>query len=951
MKSDADARVLSVPRIVFMVVAAAAPLASMVGTLPIALGSGNGAGVPTAFLVATLTLLCFAVGYAQMSRRVVNTGAFYSFVTLGAGKAAGVCAAFIALVAYTTFTIGLAALFGYFSALSMQSVGVNVPWFAYAAVGMLLVAVLGYRSIDLSSKLLGILMLAEMTVLMVFDVSVVAARGWSALPAASFVPGVAFVPGFAVALMFAYTSFVGFESAALYGEEARDPAKSVPRATYAAVLLIGGFYLTTAWITVGALGASHAQTLETAQGGELMFALIGQFSGDTMKRIASVLLSISFLAAYLAIHNAAARYAFALSREQLLPKALSKPHSRRPPSSRASIAVSLVTIVFVSAYWIAGADPYEALIPSQIGLGTLGIIILQALAAIAIILYFRALGSGDVWRTRIAPAVGAVGLSTAALLVASNFGLLVAVEVAWGKTLPLVYGATCIAALAFAWWLRRRRPDVYAALAAVELRSEDHPPAKRAVSYDGRYCIIGAGPSGLLAARAFKLEGIPFDHFERHTEVGGIWDIDNPGSSMYESAHFISSKYTSGFIGFPMPESYPDYPGHRQIHAYIRAFAEAYGLRAGVTFGCEVEHAEPLGDGGRDDWRVTLAGGETRVYRGLVCATGVTWHPNTPSYPGLDRFAGQTRHSVAYRSAADLRNRRVLIVGGGNSGVDIACEAAANAEAAFLSVRRGYRIVPKHIFGVPADVFLSDPVRPPEGVQIPEDPNALLDALAGDLTRYGFPAPDHNAFESHPILNSQILHHLGHGRLTVKRDVREFVPGGAIFTDGTSAEFDMILFATGYEYRIPYLDASLFDWNRGHPELYLNVFHRKLEGLAVIGFIEFASAAYQRFDEMVQLAVMDAHLRQEGTNYEDWLRLKANHCPNLRGEMAYIDSARHASYVDVDAYRKALREVRARFGWPELTRDYYSSLLKSGSAGHEASPQPSRGFRRATGNA
>jgi len=473
---DGQRRVLSVPRIVFMVVAAAAPLASMVGTLPVSMGIGNGAGVPGAFLIATLTLLCFTVGYAQMSRRVVNTGAFYTFVAQGAGKAVGVCAAFVALVAYTTFMIGLLGLFAYFMDLTMMSVGVDLSWILYAAAGMTITAVLGYRAVDLSSKVLGALMLAEITVLVVFDLAVFAAKGWAAVPAASFTVETVFAPGFAIALMYAYTSFVGFESAALYSEEARDPVKTIPAATYAAVLLIGGFYLLQAWITVGAVGAAQTQEVARAQGGELLFGLINQFSGPLITALARVLLCVSFLAAYLAVHNATTRYFFALSRERLLPNKLNQLHPKHGAPSTASVAVSLITVAFLAAFGMAEGDPYTSLIPIQIGLGTLGIILLQALAAVAAVVYFRRLRSTDFWLTLVIPTLGAAGLIVAVFLITKNFGLLMALDAAWKgalpRALPFVYLIACLSGLAFALWLRSKRPQVYRELAAVRLRAD-----------------------------------------------------------------------------------------------------------------------------------------------------------------------------------------------------------------------------------------------------------------------------------------------------------------------------------------------------------------------------------------------------------------------------------------------------------------------------------------------
>ena len=925
-------KTLSTRRIVFLVVAAAAPLAAMVGNVPLAISRGNGAGLPGAFLLATLTLACFVVGYAQMSRRVINTGAFYTYVAMGLGKPTGVGAAFIAMVAYLAMTLGMAGAVGYFISVVAQQLGHAVPWTLFSAIGVAITGVLGYRSIDLSSRILGALMVAEIAVLAVFDGAVVLHQGLAAVPAASFSPGVVFAPGFAIALMFAYTSYIGFESAALYGEEANEPGRSIPAATYASVALIGVFYLLTGWIVVGAMGPEHARAVATAEGGQLLFTLITRYCGDTAAAVAGALLCTSLLASYLAIHNAATRYIFALSREKLLPPILGKLNPVRYAPSNASLTVTVITVVCVAIFAMIGADPYRTIFPVLIGLSTLGVITLQAFAAVAIVAYFRRRKGADVWSTLIAPAIGAAGLFVAVGLVASNFNLLTQLDNPVITALPWIYLPLFAAGVAFALWLKARRPLTYAALATSDLRASAERVAPRPKTYSQRHCIVGAGPGGLVAARAFKYEGIPYDHFERHSDVGGIWDIDNPGSSMYESAHFISSKYTSGFFGLPMPAAFPDYPDHRQILSYVRGFADTFDLKRNITLDCGVAQAEPLGEGAKDGWKVTLQTGEVRHYQGITCANGVTWHPNTPTYPGLDIFAGDVSHTVAHRSADAFKGRRVLIVGAGNSGVDIACDAARAADAAFLSVRRGYRFVPKHVFGVPLDVFLLGQLTPPKGVVLPDDPSKMIDALTGDLTRFGLPAPDHKALESHPILNSQILHHLAHGDIVAKRDIREFTRDGAIFMDGSQERFDTVVFATGYEYRIPYLDEGLFTWNQGHPELYLNLFHRTLAGLSVLGFVEFASAAYQRFDEMAQTIVMDAHIRETGVGLEDWTRMKAEDRPNLRGGMAYVNSPRHANYVEVGTYRRTLAEIHAQFGWFDPEAHTYDGMrVKQGT--------------------
>jgi hypothetical protein len=322
-------------------------------------------------------------------------------------------------------------------------------------------------------------------------------------------------------------------------------------------------------------------------------------------------------------------------------------------------------------------------------------------------------------------------------------------------------------------------------------------------------------------------------------------------------------------------------------------------------------------------WSVTLTNGETRIYDGLIVAPGVTWHPNLPELPGAADFGGEVRHSVTFHDGLELRGKRVLVVGAGNSGVDIACDAARHAEKAFLSVRRGYRYIPKHIFGLPTDAVINGVLAPPRGVSLAGDTNQLVDSLVGDLTRLGLPAPDHDALTSHPIMNTQVLHHLSHGDLTAKPDVAALTATGVEFTDGTHEEIDVVLLATGYEYKIPFLDPDLFVWRQNHPQLYLNVFSREHDTLYVLGFIEFADAAYKRFDEMAQLIVMDIRARETGKHREAIQDLKRTDTPDLRGGIAYIDSPRHANYVDSRTYQSYLADLRDRFDWPDLDDSTY----------------------------
>ena len=918
-------RKLSTARIVFLVVAAAAPLAAMVGNVPLALKLGNGPGLPGAFVLATVVLLCFAVGYAAMSRKIVNTGAFYTYVARGLGKPPAVAVAFVAVLSYNALAAGLVGAFGYFGAVVLDGAGIHgVPWLAVSALGWALTAFLGYRSVDISAKVLAVLMSAEILILLVLDLGVISHKGSAALPTTVFAPSTVFSGALGLALMFAFASFIGFESAALYGEESADPKRSIPRATYISVLIIGAFYTFTTWCIVGAGGVEKAAALKTKDLGTLVLDLNGTFVGPWAHDVMAVFFVTSLLASLLAIHNAASRYMFALGREGILPRALGQFHPRRYSPSIASLTQSGVNAVVVLAFALGGLDPYLSLAASMVGISTLGIVALQTVAAISIVAFFWRRGEIDVWRTVIAPLIGAVGLSVAAVLLTVNYSTLTGTKSAWVNGLPVLLIGVAIAGVGYALWLRRTRPGIYRGLAAGTLRRSSERTAPL-TDYDpvaDRYCIVGGGPAGLIMARAFAKEGIAYDLYERHSALGGIWDPDNDGSPMYESAHFISSKYTSHFYGFPMPEDYPDYPSHRQILLYIRSFARRYGLEREARAGVEVTSAVPVPVDGR--WSVTLSTGETKTYRGVVCANGVTWHPRLPEYPGLETYRGEVRHTVTYRSTAELEGRRVLVVGAGNSGVDIACDAARSADAAFLSVRRGYRFVPKHIFGVPTDVFITRGGVPPKGVVVPDDPTRLVDSLVGDLTRYGLPAPDHQLLESHPIMNTQILHHLAHGDIEAKGDVREFRVDSVVFADGSEEHVDLVLLATGYDYAIPYVDPALFEWKQGRPDLYLNVLHRSLDGLYVLGFVEFADAAYQRFDEMAQLVVMDAYARKTGTGLAEMRSLRAEDHPDLRGGHHYIDSPRHAAYVESGTYQRYLAEIRDRFGFADVDDTFYA---------------------------
>ena len=434
-----------------------------------------------------------------------------------------------------------------------------------------------------------------------------------------------------------------------------------------------------------------------------------------------------------------------------------------------------------------------------------------------------------------------------------------------------------------------------------------------------RYLVVGAGPAGLLAARALRHYGIPYDHIERESDVGGIWDVEREWSPMYESAHFISSKQVSYLPGYPMPEDYPDYPNHRQILRYLKDFARDYDLYDRLELDTTLERVERSGD----EWVVTVTAGrrgqpQVRRYGGMFLCTGNTWDPNLPHYPG--EFDGESMHSVRYRSPEQFAGKRVLVVGGGNSGCDIACDAATHADRAVLSLRRGYHFIPKYIMGQPADVFASKVALP--GPVERRVFAALLKLLVGDLAGYGLPQPDHRVMESHPIMNTQVLHHLGHGDLAYRPDVERLEGRTVHFVDGSAEEFDLILYATGYKVTYPFLDPSHFAWVGKYPDLYLSAFHREYDNLCLLGLHQTDGGAYEFFAwqaEVMCQFILDQ--QREPARAKRFHQRKRSDRPDLSGGLRYVASDRHATYVKKSAFVSYTKGLVKEYGW-QTTASY-----------------------------
>jgi len=424
--------------------------------------------------------------------------------------------------------------------------------------------------------------------------------------------------------------------------------------------------------------------------------------------------------------------------------------------------------------------------------------------------------------------------------------------------------------------------------------------------------LIGAGPSGLAAARNLQRCGLAFQGFEAHTDVGGLWDIANPRSTVYQSAHLLSSKRTTEFAEFPMGDEVADYPSHRELRAYFSAFAERFDLRRHFRFGARVQKVEPLDDSASPPWRVTWtdAGGSTHaeVFGGVVIANGTLAEPSMPRIEG--HFDGELLHTAAYKHGQLFAGKRVLVVGAGNSGCDIAVDAVHHAASVDLSVRRGYYFVPKYVFGKPADT-LGGKLRLPAWLKQRIDAK-VLQWFTGDPVRFGFPEPDYRMYESHPVVNSLVLHHVGHGDIAVRPDIARFEGRTVHFKDGSARDYDLVLCATGYRLHYPFIAPALLDWEGMAPRLYLNIFPRRHDNLAVMGMIEASGIGWQGRYEQGELVARFFKAQAEGSPRADALRqAKAGPPPDLSGGYRYLKLERMAYYVHKDTYRDAVRSAAA----------------------------------------
>jgi cation diffusion facilitator CzcD-associated flavoprotein CzcO len=424
-------------------------------------------------------------------------------------------------------------------------------------------------------------------------------------------------------------------------------------------------------------------------------------------------------------------------------------------------------------------------------------------------------------------------------------------------------------------------------------------------------CVIGAGSSGIAAAKALHARGFEFDCFEASDRVGGNWVFRNRNgmSAAYRSLHSNTSRERMEFADFPMPASYPDFPHHTHLAAYFDAYVDHFGFRDRITFETLVTRAERLGSGG---WEVSTDTGITKSYDALIVANGHHWDRRwpEPAFPGQDRFAGTQIHAHDYtgEDPGFFRDKSVVVLGMGNSAMDIAVEASFVASDVFLAARRGAWVIPKYLFGRPLDTLTAS-ARVPFAVRRRVQ-QTLLKLMVGDMERYGLPKPDHGLLEAHPTISDGALSRIAHGEITPKPNIAGLTESTVRFADGSEVDADVVVYCTGYKVTFPFLDPELIAAPDNDLPLFRRVFHPEIGGVYFVGLLQ-PLGAIQPLAELQSAWICD-HL---AGRYH--LPAAAELRADIEAERTamfkrFVASKRHTMEVDFEDYVLATRQERRR---------------------------------------
>ena len=421
-----------------------------------------------------------------------------------------------------------------------------------------------------------------------------------------------------------------------------------------------------------------------------------------------------------------------------------------------------------------------------------------------------------------------------------------------------------------------------------------------------RVCVIGAGPSGLAAIKNLQEQGVSnITAFEKSDQIGGNWvyDEQNNHSSVYETTHIISSKRWSQFEDYPMPSSYPDYPSHRQVLAYFQSYATHFNLAKHIRFNTTVLKVQQTA---QKQWQVLFEdaqGSHEEFFDYVLIANGHHWDPFMPEYPGT--FDGELLHSHQYKKASVFKGKQVLVVGGGNSACDVAVEISRVSPQTYISMRRGYHIFPKFVFGKPTDDAVAKTQWMPSWLR-QKFFSLVIRTLQGRYAKYKLLKPDCGPLEIHPTINSELLYSIRHGKVRPRPGITHFEGKKVYFTNGEQQEFDAVIFATGYKISFPFLDKELVDFSGSTKvPLYRKMMHKDFDNLYFIGLCQPQGCIWPLADyqsKIVARIILGTLKRPEQLDKKIEQEMNKPH-------YRFKSHTRHALEVDYHMFRRELLEM------------------------------------------
>ena len=448
--------------IIFMILACAAPMGVLAGIIPLGLAFGNGAGMPGTQLLICAVMLLFAIGYVRMIPHVRNAGAFYAYIAVSLNKEAGIAAAYIAVVAYICAAASVLGGMSFFASdLVTHTLGIATPWELWAALSVAAIAWLGYHKITMAAKVLTFALLLEAGFIVAIDAMILWDTGLAGLDFSSFSPTTIFAPGLGIAVIYAINGCIGFEATAIYQEEAVDRVRTIPRATYGAVLVLGTFYVLSAWCLVLAVTPEKVQQVAAADPGRLVTGIALRYLGEFGRDALNLLVVTSLFAAALGFFNNIARYLFALSRDGLIPEPLGRIHPRHGSPFIACIVLTAILVLVIGAFAVARLDPLLSLSTSLSSMGAVGLEILLTVTSLSIPIFFARRGEYSLGKT-VAPCLSGLIIAVATVLSLANYSALTGTDLLIVNGLPVLFGVIALIGIVHGRILKDRRPDIYA---------------------------------------------------------------------------------------------------------------------------------------------------------------------------------------------------------------------------------------------------------------------------------------------------------------------------------------------------------------------------------------------------------------------------------------------------------------------------------------------------------